>query len=94
MTLTGTIVGFRTYSYTPENSQKRYEGYTLCVRRHAEQGDNVTGYFCDNFSISFRDIGGYTPCLDDTVRYNLYKENGKQRCGFVFPVDPKTLTPF
>lgn len=89
MTYTGTIVGFRTYSYKPENSQKTYEGYSLCVRRSSDpdSSSNIVGFFCDTFSISFRDIGRYKPQLNDQVRYNLFKEDGKIRCGFVLPVD-------
>lgn len=87
MTLTGTIQGIRTYSYQPEGSTKRYEGFSLCILRDKNPDDTRTiGLFSDVISISFRDIGGYVPEVGDAVRYDVHKENGKNRCGFVLPL--------
>lgn len=87
MVCTGQIKGIRTYSFQPEGSSKRYEGFSLCIQRDKNPNDNHTqGVFCDIISISYKDIAGYVPSLEDEVRYHLYKENGKQRCGYVLPL--------
>lgn len=87
MNLTGTIQGIRTYSFQPEGSSKRYEGFSLCILRDKYPGDTETrGQFSDTLSISFRDIGSYAPEIGDPVRYDLHKENGKPRCGYVIPL--------
>lgn len=87
MNATGKIIGIATYSYTPEGSTKHYEGYRLCIARDAEPSDSRFGVFTDTVSLSFRDMGSYTPSLDDEVRYNTYRDGyGKVRCGFVIPM--------
>lgn len=84
MVCTGKIMGVRTYSYVPDGSTKRYEGYTLCIVRDYDNPDKVQGSFTDTVSISFRDIGSYAPSVGDSVQYALYRgDKGKLKCGFV-----------
>lgn len=83
----GTIIGIRTYSYTPENSNKKYEGYSICIARDPAPDSSQFGKFADTVSISFRDIGSYAPELDDRVRYATYRDDrGKVKCGFIIPL--------
>lgn len=83
----GTVIGIRTYSYTPENSTKKYEGYSLCIVRESSEDSSQRGKFSDTVSISFRDIGSYVPELDDHVRYATYRDDrGKLKCGFIIPL--------
>lgn len=94
MVCTGNILGVRTYSYTPKESTKRYEGYTLCIAHDWDDPKSVQGCFADTVSISLRDIGGYVPTVGDYVRYSTYRnEKGKLKCGYVLLMtEPSSAT--
>lgn len=84
----GTVLGYQTYSYRPEGSNKRYEGLRVSIayRPMSEDGTEVAGQMADTVSISFANLGSYAPAVGDEVRYHLYRENGRQKCGFIQPL--------
>lgn len=83
----GTILGFRRYCFTAQDSGRLIEGFVFCVKRDPDYiteghiGDDI-----DVFTISARSIGSYSPAVGDSVKYHLYKADGKMRCGFVMPI--------
>lgn len=83
MVKTGTIQGFRVYSFTPEGQSKPVEGFTVAVMPDGEfNQEGVVGCLPDIGSISFRDIGSYAPSVGDRVQYHVYRANGKVRYGY------------
>lgn len=92
MIRTGVVIGRQSYSFTPENSKKHYEGLRLCIRYDVQSSDEPDavipgdGQFADMISISFKELGHYVPQVGDEVRYHTYRENNKLKCGFVLPL--------
>lgn len=93
MIRTGTIIGRQSYSFQPEGSSRRYDGMRLCICHDVERSDDPDslvpgdGQFADMVSISFKELGSYTPAVGDQVRYHTYREGNKLKCGFVLPLE-------
>lgn len=92
MIRTGVVIGRQSYSFTPDGSNRHYDGLRLCICYDvgtSSEPDAVVpgdGQFADMVSISFRDLGAYVPVVGDNVRYHTYRENNKLKCGFVLPL--------
>lgn len=85
----GIIIGFRPYRYAPEGSDRVYSGFSVCVERdHAQAPEGHLGEMVDCFSVAEGATGSYVPSIGDAVQYHLYRENGRQKCGFLM-LDPE-----
>lgn len=85
----GTILGVRPYRIENEETGRVYSGHSVCVARDpSEYPDGQQGQAIDVFSVPERASGSYLPSVGDAVLYHLYRENGRQKCGFLLP-DPE-----
>lgn len=87
MVNTGKVIGIQPYLYTPEGKNVTYSGYRIFVSRDLPKDSGVDGVYAETLSISDRDLCGYTPKVNDPVRYNTYRDKyGKTKCGFIVPI--------
>lgn len=85
----GTIIGVREFGGKSKNTGKAFKGFGLCIRRSKDcVQDGFKGVQVDSFDVFEQQMGSFSPQVGDGVRYALYFQDGRQRCGFVCP-DPE-----